>query len=143
MYSALLLGLINRIVGDQHRSEKILQAAFLRYWQEIRLFNPARERLFTWMTGIARQLAVEAVKSATPAQQKNRSAVKLVYVDENANFAASGNGESTEEISPLDLVCFKGYTLQKAAGECGMDVEELKQKLRTELKLLRDVKVNE
>lgn len=139
-YAPLLLGLINRILCDQHRSEKVLQAAFLRYWQEIRLHNFTREPLFVWMTRVARDLALEAKKTAAPVQQKNRAAVTLVYMEENANFTAP---EPAAETGALELVCNKGYTLEEAAEACGISRETLVLKLRKELNQLREVKINE
>jgi RNA polymerase sigma factor (sigma-70 family) len=154
-YAAPLLGFIQRILGDQHRSEKILQAAFLRYWQDIKLYDPTKERLFIWMLGIARTLALDTLKTAsgevsptteskTPrsAQQKNRADVKVVYMNENANFAAQSH-QNFEEIKALDLVCYKGYTMTEAAWEFGISTEILKQKLREEIKLLREVKIDD
>lgn len=62
-YSAALYGVIHRIVGVQERSEEILQETFLRIWERVRHYDPAKGRLFTWMLNIARNLAIDAVRS--------------------------------------------------------------------------------
>ena len=57
-YAAPLLGLISRIVKDDATAHDLLKSLFLHANQHIADVDPARQRLFPWLMGMARQQAM-------------------------------------------------------------------------------------
>ena len=53
-YSAILLGLLLRILRSRAEAEDVLQEVCLQVWQQARSFDPARGRPFTWLVTLAR-----------------------------------------------------------------------------------------
>jgi RNA polymerase sigma-70 factor (ECF subfamily) len=51
-YSAALMGIIFRIVKFQEPAEDVLQETFIKIASKISRFDPAKERIFTWMPGL-------------------------------------------------------------------------------------------
>jgi RNA polymerase sigma-70 factor (ECF subfamily) len=62
-YAGLVYAVALRIVGDRHLAEEVLQDAFLRCWDEVAQFDPARGRLSSWLLGVARHRAIDLLRS--------------------------------------------------------------------------------
>src|SRR4051812_8907071 len=62
-YSSALYGVISRVLRNEDVAEEVLQDAFLRIWDRIENYDPAKGRLFTWMLNIARNLAIDKTRS--------------------------------------------------------------------------------
>src|SRR4030095_13212209 len=79
-YSDSLFGVINRIIGDDQLSEDALQKTFLKIWQNIDGYDATRSSLFTWMSVIARNTALDQKRLKTfQAKQKTVSVDEIVY----------------------------------------------------------------
>jgi RNA polymerase sigma-70 factor, ECF subfamily len=53
-------GLVNRIVGDQGRSEQVTEEVLLEVWRTASRFNPSAESGLAWIIAIAQRHAVRA-----------------------------------------------------------------------------------
>ena len=62
-YSAILLGLMLRILRSRPEAEDVLQEVFLQVWQQARAFDPARGRAFTWLATLARSRAIDRLRA--------------------------------------------------------------------------------
>lgn len=60
-----------RILGDEADAQDITQECFLRVWQEIGGYDPARGQLRTWMYRIASNLCLDRLRA------RRRSAIRL------------------------------------------------------------------
>ena len=58
-YSVALYGIILRTIRDEGFAEDILQQTFVRIWNAIDQYDASRGTLFTWMSTIARNLALD------------------------------------------------------------------------------------
>lgn len=120
-YSPVIFGLICKLAPDAKTAEEILQKSFIRVWQNINSFDPAKQRLLAWMLSMARAVAEEALR------QK---------INKNSEIQKSTNSVlNNKEV--LTLVYFRGYSLINAAEALNISVEELKLKLKMELDRLR------
>ena len=63
MYSASLFGVISRIVIDTDTAEDVLQDTFVKIWNSFASYSAEKGRLFTWMVNIARNLAIDKIRS--------------------------------------------------------------------------------
>jgi RNA polymerase sigma-70 factor (ECF subfamily) len=61
-YSARVLGISLKIIGDQALAEDILQETFWRVWQSAVSFQPQLGPFTSWLFRIARNLAIDAYR---------------------------------------------------------------------------------
>jgi len=148
MYSSSLYGVISRIVIDVPVAEDVLQETFVRIWHSFSSYSTDKGRLFTWMVNIARNLAIDKIRSKDfKNQSKNRELENNVtFIDEQRNTVYKpellGIKELVETLKPeqksiLDLVYFKGYTHVEAAEELGIPLGTIKTRLRMAIQQLR------
>ncbi|HPD53784.1 MAG: RNA polymerase sigma factor [Bacteroidota bacterium] len=144
-YSAALYGVIHRIVGVQERSEEILQETFLRIWERVRHYDPAKGRLFTWMLNIARNLAIDAVRSREFREHRQDDPL------EKAEHSHTRNGFNPETIGLrnlvdtldadyreiIDLLYYRGLTQAEAALKLNIPLGTVKTRSRAALLKLR------
>lgn len=62
-YSVALLGIVNAIVTDKETANDVLQNVFINIWRKIESYDSSKGRLFTWMLNIARNAAIDEVRS--------------------------------------------------------------------------------
>ncbi|MDB5132441.1 MAG: sigK [Mucilaginibacter sp.] len=148
MYSASLFGVISRIVTETETAEDILQETFVKIWHSFSGYNPEKGRLFTWMVNIARNLAIDKLRSKDYKNQNKNQDIdnNVAIIDEQRNSVYKpellGVKELVETLKPeqktiLDLVYFKGYTHVEAADELGVPLGTIKTRLRTAVQQLR------
>src|SRR3954470_17218648 len=61
-YHRPVLSMIQRLVWDSHRCEEIGQDVFVRAFQKLSTFDPARSEFSTWLFTIARNMSINALK---------------------------------------------------------------------------------
>lgn len=66
---AKLFGLCLRILGDEGEAEDALQDTYIKVWKSAGSFDPARSSPITWLAAIARNGAIDRLRS----QGKSRS----------------------------------------------------------------------
>ncbi|MEP7257273.1 MAG: sigma factor [Flavitalea sp.] len=64
-YSPLFYGLCCRCTDNEHKAEELLQQCFLLMYKNGKKYDPSKERLFSWMTGICRPLGIILKRSYT------------------------------------------------------------------------------
>ncbi len=148
MYSSSLYGIIARIVIDTATAEDVLQETFVKIWHSFSNYSTEKGRLFTWMVNIARNLAIDKIRSKDfKNQNKNRELENNVtFIDEQNNTVYKpellGLKDLVENLKPdqksiLDLVYFKGYTHVEAADKLGVPLGTIKTRLRKGVQELR------
>lgn len=145
-YGAALLGVIDRIVGDRDRSEELLQDTFLRIWKSAASYDPGRGRAFTWMLNIARNAAIDVVRT-----KKHRVQDKIQPLDKHVYHMDSGEaspgdhigfdrvlaGLSEENRTVIDMAYYQGYSQQEIAEKTGIPLGTVKSRTRSALNQLR------
>ena len=148
MYSASLFGVIVRIVNDEALAEDILQDTFVKIWNSFSSYSTEKGRLFTWMVNIARNLAIDKIRSKDFKNQTKNQELEnnVTFIDEQRNTVYKpellGVKDLVEQLKPeqksiLDLVYFKGYTHVEAADELGVPLGTIKTRLRMAIIQLR------
>lgn len=148
MYSASLYGVISRIVIDTATAEDVLQETFIKIWNSFASYSSDKGRLFTWMVNIARNLAIDKIRSKGFRDQNKNQELEnsVISIDEQRNTVykpelldVKGLVETLkpEQKSILDLVYFKGYTHVEAADELGVPLGTIKTRLRMAIAQLR------
>ena len=62
-YSAALYGVIVRIVIFKDDADEVLQDVFVKIWNSSAQYDAAKGTLYTWMLNIARNSAIDKLKS--------------------------------------------------------------------------------
>jgi RNA polymerase sigma factor (sigma-70 family) len=148
MYSSSLFGIISRIVIDTETSEDVLQETFVKIWHSFSAYSAEKGRLFTWMVNIARNLAIDKIRSKDfKNQNKNQDIennVTIIDSERNSSFKPEllGVKDLVETLRPeqkliLNLVYFKGYTHVEASDELGIPLGTIKTRLRMAIQELR------
>ncbi|MCR8559117.1 sigma-70 family RNA polymerase sigma factor [Mucilaginibacter sp. BJC16-A38] len=148
MYSSSLYGVISRIITDTAAAEDVLQETFVKIWHSFSSYSTEKGRLFTWMVNIARNLAIDKLRSKDFKNQNKNQELEnnVTFIDEQRNTVYKpellGIKELVETLKPeqksiLDLVYFKGYTHVEAADELGVPLGTIKTRLRMAILQLR------
>jgi RNA polymerase sigma factor (sigma-70 family) len=148
MYSSSLYGVISRIIIDTATAEDVLQETFVKIWHSFTSYSTEKGRLFTWMVNIARNLAIDKIRSKDFKNQNKNQELEnnVTFIDEQKNTVYNpellGIKELVATLKPdqkliLDLVYFKGYTHVEAADELGIPLGTIKTRLRMAIQQLR------
>jgi RNA polymerase sigma factor (sigma-70 family) len=151
-YSGALFGIILRIIDHHETAEEVLSETFVKLWRNIDSYDPDKGSLFTWMLNIARNTAIDTVRSKTYSNQlKNQELHEIVTGNEPAEYdSPTGQLSMKDLLSKLDqekkeLICkayFEGYTQAEIAESLGMPLGTVKTRMRAALKQLRDLYKN-
>lgn len=150
-YADTLFGLTKRILGDDQLAEDALQKSMLKIWQNISTYDPARSTLYTWMSVIARNTALDQKRLKTfQAKQKTIQVDEIVYKSDasfpdgsriDAARLLSGLEESNRIV--LEYAYLKGYTQQEISDTLDIPLGTVKTRLRKAISVLRDQLKNE
>lgn len=147
-YSGSLYTIIAQFVEDMEVANDVLQEVFINIWRKIETYDPGKGRLFTWMLNIARNAAIDTLRSkGYQNTQKNQS------LTENDSWVSSGKlavvnvdniglkkvvGRLKKEYRVLiELAYFKGYTHEEIAQIEDIPLGTVKTRIRNALTQLR------
>ena len=145
-YSDALYGIVFRILKDEEEAADCLQEVFVRIWKNRLQFNPEKGRLFTWMSRIARNTAINVMNSKGFSQRtKIQSSSDAVY-NSGKHYSLSvetldlkGLVSRLEEkyLVIIDLLYFQGFTQQEASDHLNIPLGTVKTRVKGALKQLR------
>ncbi len=146
-YGRALHGIIFQIVKSEELAYDTLQEVLLKIWKKIDQYDATRGRLFTWMLNIARNAAIDVVRS--PAYQQWQQSYDIAtnayhLRGESMNVAHIGLEDLVAQLRPehremIDVLYFKGYTQQEAAEALNMPLGTVKTRVRAALNALRKI----
>ncbi|RZJ37659.1 MAG: sigma-70 family RNA polymerase sigma factor [Chryseobacterium sp.] len=149
-YSGALYGVIFRIVQSKEYTEEIIQDVFVKIWNSIHQYDSVKGRLYTWMINIARNTAIDYLKSkAFQNELKNQTLPDFVY---NSAALSTSNRTSdfigfsdvlanleTDKREMIDLAYYQGYTQNEISEKLQMPLGTIKTKMRNALIKLKDL----
>jgi len=130
-YACALLGVLCKMTGNKDVSEETLQHCFMKIWQEKDQYNPAKERLFTWMLKITREVA-----KSIPVQE-----TKDTKNQNKANYVGSDNTKTKDSELIMGLMMVGHISEQEAALKTGAPLHQVRNMLRKEINQLRRITV--
>ena len=146
-YSGAIYTIINQIVKDKDTASDVMQEVFVNIWRKINSYDATKGRLFTWMLNIARNAAIDKVRS-----KGYRDGQRNQPIAENMD---SGMAMSTNPIvndvglkrvlttlneeyrKLIDLSYFQGFTHEEIAKMLGIPLGTVKTRIRTAISQLR------
>ena len=148
-YSGALFSIILQVVPDKELSSDVLQEAFINIWRKIDSYDPSKGRLFTWMLNIARNLAIDTLRSkAYQNSKRNQEMPESIQLDINNHSVQLHVDDiglkkilqklKSEHRVLIDLAYFKGYTHEEIAEIEELPLGTVKTRIRTALIQLRE-----
>jgi len=147
-YSAMLFGIIHRIVRDEPSAENLLQDCFIKIWKNIQSYDSDKGAFATWLINIARNTAIDFTRSKYYSQKLKNQNLD-VFVSSSKDISNSGLTSDAiglkQIVSKLpaqyqeiiDCMYFKGYTQQEISEEFGIPLGTVKTRTRMAMTELR------
>ena len=149
-YAAVLYGVINKVVYDEQTAQDVLQDVFVKIWNNIAQYNPQKGRLYTWMINIARNSAIDKLRSKGEIMKgKIQTGDDIVNTMERVRNAEQKTdtiglrkmvaGLKPEYETIVSLAYFKGYTLDEISKTLEIPLGTVKTRMRHAIQQLRDI----
>jgi RNA polymerase sigma factor (sigma-70 family) len=147
-YYRALYKIIHQIVSDEDAAADVLQKVFVNVWQRIDGYESSKGRLFTWMLNIARNAAIDTVRS-----RSYQSFKKQVYLPDDyfinlsdcsyyLSIDSIGIEKYVARLKPsqrmlIELVYYHGYSHPEVAAMQAIPLSTIKTRVRTAISQLR------
>ncbi|SHE72098.1 RNA polymerase sigma factor [Flavisolibacter ginsengisoli] len=146
-YSGTLYGVICQIVENTELGNDVLQEAFINIWRHIDSYDETKGRLFTWMLNIARNAAIDKIRS-----KGNKQTQRQVAIPNNDSLPLSVSPRlddfglkkiilklKDEQRQLIDLSYFQGFTHEQIAKALDIPLGTVKTRIRSALTQLRSL----
>jgi RNA polymerase sigma-70 factor (ECF subfamily) len=152
-YSAMLFGVLMRILRDQQAAEEVLQDLFMQLWRSAGQFDSARGSLPAWLMVIGRNRAISRLRG-----RRDREVMEEKEGDYANTFVSGQNIEDetvraelarnvsaalgqlpVEQRQALELAYFEGMTQSEIASQTGIPLGTVKTRVRTAMQSLRQI----
>ncbi|MCW3077569.1 MAG: polymerase subunit sigma-70 [Bacteroidetes bacterium] len=147
-YSHELFGIAKKILNSQELAEDVLQDTFVKIWNSFATYDATKGRLFTWMLNVARNTALDKLKSKhvkhqTQSVEQNAKAINALE-SPRQNIDHIGLKQSLSALKPeykniIELAYYNGLTQDEISKELGIPLGTVKTKMRAALMELRKV----
>ena len=148
-YSAVLYGIINKVVFDEQTAQDVLQDVFVKIWTNIDQYNPQKGRIYTWMINIARNAAIDKLRSKGEIMKGKIQTGDDIVDNIGRNMKTEqatdtiGLRKMVGALRPeyeviVNLAYFKGYTLDEISKTLEIPLGTVKTRMRSAIKQLRE-----
>jgi RNA polymerase sigma factor (sigma-70 family) len=149
-FQSRVFGLALTVVRDRGTAEEVAQETFVRAWQHAAAYDPRRGRVSTWLLSIARNLAVDRIrtKRAQPIDPEVLMSMDLPSTEIDPEHAGINAHEAVrvhqalktlpaEQRQALLLASFYGRTAREISELEGVPIGTIKTRIRTAMIKLR------
>lgn len=148
-HSRLLYGLILRILRDRSEAEEVLQEVFVLVWNRVDTYNAVLGSPAAWLIGIARNRAIDRLRSNTVRLRALESARFEFPPSEDPETSASLSEQQRAVMRALDAIpreqrqlieeaYYLGFTHSELAARHQLPLGTVKTRIRNGLLALRD-----
>ena len=154
-HSTFLFTFILRILKEQEEAEDALQEVFLRIWDKAESYNPSLGNPMVWITRIARNLAIDRLRSKLGQTRKAEDDLAThgeLHADEHHSspeLAASRSQQQRdvaralaaippEQRTLIEYAYFQGFTQSELAKHFNLPLGTVKTRIRAGMAALRE-----
>lgn len=146
-YSDSLYGVILKVTSNEEIAEDALQETFVKVWKNAKKYDSKKAKLFTWLYRIARNTAIDKLRSFNNRYHKEVQIDKSdVYIlpTMNLNQDVIDLKEHVARLEDkyqivLNALFFEGMTQQEASDELDIPLGTIKSRLKIGLRELKKV----
>ncbi|WP_298738177.1 sigma-70 family RNA polymerase sigma factor [uncultured Chitinophaga sp.] len=147
-YSPALYGVALKVLNDENTAVDVLQEIFLKIWRGIERYDVDKGRLFTWMLNIARNTAIDTLRSrAHKLGQKmqeigNGHQQDQLIVQQSVDHLGLSkvlDQLNKEQRTIIDLAYYRGCTQEEIAKMLDMPLGTVKTRMRNAIIQLRNI----
>ncbi|MEZ4854893.1 MAG: sigma-70 family RNA polymerase sigma factor [Gelidibacter sp.] len=144
-YADSLYGVILKITNNEELAQDALQESFVKIWKNAQKYDSKKAKLFTWLYRIARNTAIDKLRSFNNRFHKEVQIEKSnVYILPTASLnqdvidlrAHVGRLDEKYQIV-LNALFFEGMTQQEASDELDIPLGTIKSRLKIGLRELK------
>lgn len=150
MTSGALFGICLRVLADRSEAEDVLQEVYVTVWRKAVQFDAARASANTWLGMIARNRAIDRLRSLPP--RARMATIDAADMIADASPSPAAEAESATERNRLDdcldrldprrrslirIAFFDGATYEELAARVGSPLGSVKSWIRRGLLQLR------
>jgi RNA polymerase sigma-70 factor, ECF subfamily len=152
-HADLVYSIALRVVADPGIAQDVAQEVFLRVWRQPALFDVARGRFVSWLMSVARNRAVDEVRSRgrrrlrevtsvpgaddPPDPQAVDPQIAAQLADEQGEVRAALAQLPEDQRVAIELAYFGGMTQQEIASVLNTPLGTIKTRVRLAMKKLR------
>lgn len=147
-YSKALYNIIFQVVQNEEYTEDVLQEVYIKVWNSFDMFDAAKGRLYTWLSNMARNLAIDKIRSKDfrnhSQNQDIENSVNAIDVRLNNKLNPENIGvkDLVQKLRPeykelIELIYFNGYTHAEVAEHLNMPLGTVKTRIRAAILELR------
>ncbi|GGV14238.1 RNA polymerase sigma factor SigK [Kitasatospora herbaricolor] len=146
-----VLGLVRRVLRDPAQSEEVTQEVMLEVWRTAARYQPERGEVMAWVMTLAHRRAVDRVRSAQAAADRDRRAAAQAHVPAYDEVAEQvENRLEREQVrrclkmltdlqrESVTLAYYRGCSYRETAEMLGVPLGTIKTRMRDGLIRLRD-----
>ena len=150
-YSAMLFGMLMRVLNNKQTAEEVLQDLFLQLWRSADKFDPARGSLPAWLLVIGRNRAISRLRGRPSLEVLEE--VDGLYANTLASTANIEDEASRMELmetlktalaqlpveqrQAVELAYFEGMTQSEIATKTGSPLGTVKTRMRSAMQVLK------
>jgi RNA polymerase sigma factor (sigma-70 family) len=149
-YAGALYGIIINVIGTEEMAKDVLQEVFVKIWKNIENYDESKGRLYTWMLNIARNSAIDVLRSAKYNRDKktadidnnvhmDNSSLSVTIKTDHFGIKKIVDGLKDEYRQIIHLAYFKGYTQEEVAEELNIPLGTVKTRSRSALLQLKNL----
>lgn len=146
-YADSLYGVILKVTNNEELAQDALQETFVKVWKNSKKYDSKKAKLFTWLYRIAKNTAIDKVRSFNNRFEKEVQIDKSnVYILPTSNLNQDVM-DLREHVARLDdkyqivlkALFFEGMTQQEASEELDIPLGTIKSRLKIGLRELKKV----
>lgn len=148
-YSPALYGVALKVVNDETTAVDVLQEIFLKIWRGIERYDAEKGRLFTWMLNIARNTAIDTLRSRShklglKMQEIGNGHHQQEQLTVQQSFDHLGLSKVLDQLNKeqriiIDLAYYRGCTQEEIAKILDMPLGTVKTRMRNAIIQLRNI----
>ena len=148
MYCDSVHGIVFNVVRNEDMAQEVTQDVFVKIWNKSDSYNTSKGRFFTWVLNIARNAAIDEVRSKSYKKDKKNLSVDyfvgILHDNENLDSKMDAIGVlklvknlKDKCIQLIEMLYFNGYTQKEASEELKIPIGTVKTRNRSCISQLR------